>query len=143
MQTGLCNLQEWQVSSGGCGVNQELEKQAFNKEFGIDQADLFPVGNCNASDSAVLKCNWLGWLRCAKAKQAEIDDLKAQLAKAQAGPEGFILVSAEQMSQWGHMANCAEQYGCPECYEARGYTHSLACEINAYFNVSEAQEQNQ
>ena len=65
-----------------------------------------------------------------------------QEAKAQAVPEGFILVSAEQMSQWGHMANCAEQYGCPECYEARGYTHSLACEINAYFNVSEAQEQN-
>lgn len=77
-----------------------------------------------------------------ESRQAEIDDLKAQLAKAQAGPEGFILVSAEQMSQWGHMANCAEQYGCPECYEARGYTHSLACEINAYFNVSEAQEQN-
>lgn len=61
-------------------------------------------------------------------------------AKAQAVPEGFILVSAEQMSQWGHMANCAEQYGCPECYEARGYAHNLGCEINAYFNVSEAQE---
>lgn len=61
-------------------------------------------------------------------------------AKAQVVPEGFILVSAEQMSQWGHMANCAEEYGCPECYEARGYAHSLACEINAYFNVSEAQE---
>lgn len=61
-------------------------------------------------------------------------------AQAQAVPEGFILVSAEQMSQWGHMANCAQEYGCPECYEARGYAHSLACEINAYFNVSEAQE---
>lgn len=63
-----------------------------------------------------------------------------QAAKTQAVPEGFILVSAEQMSQWGHMANCAEEYGCPECYEARGYAHSLACEINAYFNVSEAKE---
>jgi len=62
-------------------------------------------------------------------------------AKAQAVPEGFVLVSAQQMSQWGHMANCAQEYGCPECYEARGYAHSLACEINAYFNVSEAQEQ--
>ena len=62
-------------------------------------------------------------------------------AKAQAVPEGFVLVSAEQMSQWGHMANCAQEYGCPECYEARGYAHSLACEINAYFNVSDAQEQ--
>ena len=66
-----------------------------------------------------------------------------QSAKAQAVPEGFVLVSAEQMSQWGHMANCAEDYGCPECFEARGYANSLACEINAYFNVSEAQEQNQ
>ena|SRR5690606_16490971 len=63
-----------------------------------------------------------------------------QAAKAQAVPEGFVLISAEQMSQWGYMANCAEEYGCPECYEARGYAHSLACEINAYFNVSEPQE---
>ncbi|WP_431437530.1 hypothetical protein [Acinetobacter lwoffii] len=63
-----------------------------------------------------------------------------QSAKAQAVPEGFVLISAEQMSQWGHMANCAEEYGCPECYESRGYAHSLACEINAYFNVSEAKE---
>ena len=61
-------------------------------------------------------------------------------AKAQAVPEGFVLISAEQMSQWGHMANCAEEYGCPECFEARGYAHNLGCEINAYFNVSEAQE---
>lgn len=64
-----------------------------------------------------------------------------EAAKAQAVQEGFVLVSAEQISQWGHMANCAEEYGCPECYEARGYAHSLACEINAYFNVSDAQEQ--
>lgn len=63
-----------------------------------------------------------------------------QAVKAQAVPEGFVLISAEQLSQWGHMANYAEQYGCPECFEARGYAHSLACEINAYFNVSEAQE---
>ena len=63
-----------------------------------------------------------------------------QAAKAQAMPEGFVLVSAEQLSQWGHMANYAEQYGCPECFEARGYAHSLACEINEFFAI-EAQEQ--
>lgn len=61
-----------------------------------------------------------------------------QAAKAQV-PEGFVLISAEQMSQWGHMANYAEEYGCPECYEARGYAHSLACEINEFF-ATEAQE---
>ncbi len=66
--------------------------------------------------------------------------VKAQEAKAQAVPEGFVLVSAEQLSQWSHMASCAEEYGCPECFEARGYAHSLACEINAYFNTSETQE---
>lgn len=58
-----------------------------------------------------------------------------QSAKAQAVPEGFVLVSAEQLSQWGHMANYAEQYGCPECFEARGYAHSLACEINEFFAI--------
>lgn len=60
-------------------------------------------------------------------------------AKAQAVPGGFVLISAEQLSQWGHMANYAEQYGCPECFEARGYAHSLACEINEFFAI-EAQE---
>ena len=53
----------------------------------------------------------------------------------QAVPEGFVLVSAEKMSQWGHMASYAEQYGCPECFEARGYAHSLACEINEFFAI--------
>ena len=72
--------------------------------------------------------------------QFRVSDL-AGVRKSQAVQEGFVLVSAEQMSQWGHMANCAEEYGCPDCYEARGYANSLACEINAYFNVSEAQEQ--
>ena len=64
-----------------------------------------------------------------------------QAAKAQAVPEGFVLVNAEQLNQWGHMANYAEQYGCPECFEARGYAHNLACEINSYFEPVEAQEQ--
>lgn len=59
----------------------------------------------------------------------------AKETKAQAVPEGFVLVSAEQLSQWGHMANYAEQYGCPECFEARGYAHSLACEINEFFAI--------
>jgi len=60
-------------------------------------------------------------------------------AKAQAVPEGFVLVPVDQLNQWGHMANYAEQYGCPECFEARGYAHTLTCEINEYFAI-EAQE---
>ena len=62
-------------------------------------------------------------------------------AKAQAVPEGFVLVPVDQLNQWGHMANYAEQYGCPECFEARGYAHTLTCEINEYFEPAEAQEQ--
>ena len=62
-----------------------------------------------------------------------------QAAKASVA-EGFVLVSAEQLSKWGHMANYAEQYGCPECFESRGYAHTLSCEINEYFAI-EAQEQ--
>ena len=62
-----------------------------------------------------------------------------QAAKAQAVPKGFVLVPVDQLNQWGHMANYAEQYGCPECFEARGYAHTLTCEINEYFAI-EAQE---
>ena len=64
-----------------------------------------------------------------------------QAAKAQTVPEGFVLVNAEQLNQWGHMANAAEQYGCCDCFESRGYVHNLACEINSYFEPIEAQEQ--
>ena len=64
-----------------------------------------------------------------------------QAAKAQTVPEGFVLVNAEQLNQWGHMANAAEQYGCCDCFESRGYAHNLACEINSYFEPIEAKEQ--
>lgn len=64
-----------------------------------------------------------------------------QAAKAQAVPEGFVLVPVDQLNQWGHMANYAEQYGCCDCFESRGYAHNLACEINSYFEPVEAQEQ--
>lgn len=70
----------------------------------------------------------------------DMDDVVKEISgldswKAQVVPGGFVLVSAEQLSQWGHMANYAEQYGCPECFEARGYAHSLACEINEFFAI--------
>lgn len=64
-----------------------------------------------------------------------------QAAKAQKVPEGFVLVPIDQLNQWGHMANAAEQYGCCDCFESRGYAHNLACEINSYFEPAEAQEQ--
>ena len=110
----------------------KTEREAFEAWYcrnhtGLKQSDLAKfrtLSGYSFSDSLKINVSWEAWQ-----------------AKAQAVTEGFVLVSAEQMSQWGHMANCAEEYGCPECYEARGYAHILACEINAYFNVSEAQEQ--
>lgn len=63
-----------------------------------------------------------------------------QAAKAQAVPDGYVLVPKDQLNQWGHMANHAQEYGCAECYEARGYAHSLSCEINEYFNLGAAEK---
>ena len=75
-------------------MNIEEERKAFNEQFGIDDANTFPAFGDGIDSSAVLKCNWLGWVRCAEQKQAEIKSLKSELAKAQAVPEGFILVKA-------------------------------------------------
>ena len=82
---------------------------------------------------------WLGG--CFEDDQLQVVWEMWQAAKAQAVPEGFVLVNAEQLNQWGHMANAAEQYGCCDCFESRGYAHNLACEINSYFEPVEAQEQ--
>ena len=73
-------------------MNIEEERKAFNEQFGIDDANTFPAFGDGIDSSAVLKCNWLGWVRCAEQKQAEIKSLKSELAKAQAVPEGFILI---------------------------------------------------
>jgi len=98
-----------------CGATQdEINDLSFDDEVGFFESN-------RLADWFVSQINfgWRVW----------------QAAKAQAAPEGFVLVSAEQMSQWGHMASYAEQYGCPECFEARGYAHGLACEINEFFAI--------
>lgn len=122
------------IKEGG-GMDLQKEREAFQKfceenfDFERHEQTYFDeqtqcYENDIGEDTESINMAWSAWQ-----------------AKAQAVPEGFVLVSAEQMSQWGHMANYAEQYGCPECFEARGYAHNLGCEINTYFNVSEAQEQ--
>ncbi len=86
-------------------MNIEEERKAFNEQFGIDDANTFPAFGDGIDSSAVLKCNWLGWVRCAEQKQAEIKSLKSELAKAQAVPEGFVLVPKEptlEMIAKGH-----------------------------------------
>ncbi|MCO8092681.1 hypothetical protein [Acinetobacter lwoffii] len=106
-------------------MDLQKEREAFECEF--KQTDYYIA---HGDLSTLMLCD----------DQYALDDVQVsfemwQAAKAQAVPEGFVLVSAEQMSQWGHMANYAEQYGCPECFEARGYAHSLACEINEFFAI--------
>lgn len=54
----------------------------------------------------------------------------------------YVVVPADQLYQWGHMANYAQEYGCPECFEARGYAHNLACEINEYLKPVDAAQEN-
>jgi len=106
----------------------QKERELFNKEFGIDDADTFPAFSGGIENSAALKCNWLGWKKRAEfeyrenPETIEIDGLKTihklckfadehnmegcsfteivecmfdELAKAQAVPEGFVLVPKE------------------------------------------------
>lgn len=44
----------------------QKEREAFNKEFGINNADTFPAFSGGIESSAVLKCNWLGWKKRAE-----------------------------------------------------------------------------
>lgn len=121
------------IKEGG-GMDIQKEREAFQKfceenfDFENHEQTYFDeqtqcYENDIGEDTESINMAWMAW----------------QAAKAQAVPEGFVLISAEQLNQWGHMANYAEQYGCPECFEARGYAHSLACEINEFFAI-EAQE---
>lgn len=60
----------------------QKEREAFKKEFGIDDADTFPAFSGGIESSAVLKCNWLGWKKRAELEYKEnpetieIDGLK-------------------------------------------------------------------
>lgn len=63
-------------------IDIQKEKEAFNKEFGIDDADTFPAFSGGIENSAALKCNWLGWKKRAEfeyrenPETIEIDGLK-------------------------------------------------------------------
>lgn len=60
----------------------QKERELFNKEFGIDDADTFPAFSGGIENSAALKCNWLGWKKRAEfeyrenPETIEIDGLK-------------------------------------------------------------------
>lgn len=112
-------------------MNIEKERELFESVFGKNGCEYYPEYNAyqngNDRDEGAINGKWYAW----------------QAAKKQAIPEGFVLVPVDQLNQWGHMANYAEQYGCPECFEARGYAHNLACEINSYFEPVEAQQSNE
>ena len=93
-------------------MNIEEERKAFNEQFGIDDANTFPAFGDGIDSSAVLKCNWLGWVRCAEQKQAEIKSLKSELAKAQV-PEGFVLVLNSEIGFGDFCTIEQNRYGVP------------------------------
>lgn len=101
----------------------EKEREAFEKEI----KEWYPFGESTAKDRGV--------------SLLDLYPVEWALWQASANREGFVLVNAEQLNQWGHMANAAEQYGCCECFESRGYAHNLACEISSYFEPTVEQEQ--
>lgn len=49
----------------------QKEREAFNKEFGIDDIDIFPAFSGGIENSAALKCNWLGWKKRAEFEYRE------------------------------------------------------------------------
>ncbi len=73
-------------------------------------------------------------------QQCTNEDLLEKLLGVEVGK--CVVVPKDQLNQWGHMANYAQEYGCPECFEARGYAHSLACEINEYLKPVDAAQEN-
>lgn len=99
-------------------MNIEEERKAFNEQFGIDDANTFPAFGDGIDSSAVLKCNWLGWVRCAEQKQAEIKSLKSELAKAQAVPEGFVLVPKEPTLEMCHRGRNTRSFKVQDIYKA-------------------------
>lgn len=78
-------------------INLKKEHEAFNAEFkriGREySSDLNSVGF-----NGILSANELGWLACAESKQAEIDSLKAQLAKFESSE--YLIVKKEVIENW-------------------------------------------
>lgn len=129
-------------------IDLEKEREAFESCVNIgptlylQSVDSYEGATKFVGENHVIRAvsGWNAWKKCAESKQAEIDSLKAQLAKVESGE--FVMVPKDQLYQWGHMANYAQEYGCPECFEARGYAHSLACEINEYLKPVDAAQEN-
>lgn len=78
-------------------IDLEKERETFNEQFGVPEPHECFLAKANpAQDSFALKCNWLGWKACAESKQAEIDSLKAQLAKIESGE--FVVVPKSKLN---------------------------------------------
>lgn len=89
-------------------MNIEKEQNLFKKtmldqhgEYNEEHFELDSYGNFS----------WIGtddhfeiWMLCAKAKQAEINELKGKLAKAQAVQEGYVIFPKKQTSKMRSLA---------------------------------------
>ncbi len=74
-------------------MTKDIEREAFDAQFATPENGHFldAVGESDQiQESITLKANWMGWLKCAESKQAEIDDLKAQLKAVHESRANFV-----------------------------------------------------
>lgn len=91
--------------------------------------------------NSIIRTTWSGWLSCAESKQFEIDNLKTQLeqAKAQAVPDGFVLVPREPTQK---MLDATINLAIPAVY-MDSISGQRKLEATAYYKamINKAQEQ--
>lgn len=78
-------------------VDIEKEREAFEAHCESIGLGVVTQKVAGIFANSIIRTTWSGWLSCAESKQSEIDNLKTQLeqAKAQAVPDGFVLVPKE------------------------------------------------
>lgn len=99
-------------------IDLEKEREAFNAEFKNIGRE-YSTNLNSVGFSGTLSANELGWLACAESKQAEIDSLKAQLAKVESGE--YVVVPKEptfQMKQAAYKQYDTGLISITEIYQA-------------------------
>lgn len=126
-------------------IDLEKEREAFEelsykncvRNFTKDDLD---GGYC----SAELDYNWHIWIKSAESKQAEIDSLKAQLAKIESGEYVFV-PKIELMTVIGNCSDAMTDETTSSVYDKTGepstwYDHHIIAENKILSMIEAAQE---
>ncbi|MFY2510472.1 hypothetical protein ACNJ69_00045 [Acinetobacter soli] len=142
-KNGVRNFTKDDVDGGYCSAELDYNwhiwiKSAESKQAEIDslKAQLLELNDTVQH----LRTESSGVHAALREQQRTNEDLLEKIFGVDAGE--FVVVPADQLNQWGHMANYAQEYGCPQCFESRGYAHNLACEINEYLKPVDAAQEN-